>query len=105
MKRTYRILVALVTVSFLAITIAHAEEEKEIALAKVPEKVLEAAKKAVPGITLTEAEVEKTRGGLVYEIEGTAEGKEYEIEISAEGKVLEIEQSADDEEDKDRDKS
>ncbi len=75
--------------------------EKDIPLDKVPTAVLEAAQKAVPGIKLTEAEVERTIKGLVYEIEGTLDGKEYEIEVSSDGKVLEIEDE--DENDKDND--
>ena len=65
--------------------------EKEIQLDEVPSIVLDAAKKAVPGIKLIEAEMEKTGEGLIYEVEGVLDGIEYEIEISLEGKVLEIE--------------
>ena len=57
--------------------------EKEIPLNEVPDVVLKAAQKAVPGIVLTEAEVEKTSKGVVYEIEGTLDGKDYEIELSS----------------------
>jgi uncharacterized membrane protein YkoI len=75
------------------------EIEKEIPLNEVPDVVLKAAQKAVPGIVLTEAEVEKTPKGVVYEIEGTLDGKEYEIELSSDGKVLEIEEEENDDED------
>lgn len=69
------------------------ENEVEIALSEVPKAVQEAAKGAVPGLTLgNEAEVEEENGVKVYEIEGTASGKEYEIEVSADGKVLEVEE-------------
>ena len=94
MERVHLSLAAAVLTLMAGVTVVHAEkgEDEEISLAKVPAKVLEAARKAVPGIKLTEAEVEKTRKGVVYELEGNVEGKEYEIEVSAEGKVLEIEQ-------------
>jgi hypothetical protein len=78
---------------------AFAGIEKEIPLNEVPDVVLKAAQKAVPGIVLTEAEVEKTPKGVVYEIEGTLDGKEYEIELSSDGKVLEIEEEENDDED------
>ena len=71
-------------------------KEEEIALANVPKIVTDAALKKVPGIKLTEAVVETTKKGNVYDLEGTAEGKEYEIEISAEGKILEVEIDDDD---------
>ena len=87
----------------VGISVASAGNEEEIALSKVPKKVLEAAQKAVPGIKLTEAEVEKTSKGLVYELEGTLNGKEYEIKVSAAGKVLKIEKDDDDDDDEDDD--
>ncbi|HIN26495.1 MAG TPA: cupin domain-containing protein, partial [Candidatus Marinimicrobia bacterium] len=80
----------------LFVVTAFAENEKEIPLDKVQTAVLEAAQKAVPGIELTEAEVERTIKGLVCEIEGTLDGKEYEIEVSSDGKVLEIEEEDED---------
>jgi len=64
------------------------EREREIPLSKVPRIVIEAAEKQVPGIKLTEAEVEQRSDGEVYELEGSADGKQYEINISAEGVVL-----------------
>jgi len=97
MNEISRLLVAVVLTLMVGVTVAHAGEEEEIPLAKVPKKVLEAAQKAVPGIKFTEAEVEKTRKGLVYELEGTLDGKKYEAEVSADGKVLEIEEEDDDE--------
>ncbi len=96
-----RSLVAVVLTLIVGVTVAHAEKEEQIPLAKVPGKVLEEAQKAVPGIKLTEAEVEKASTGLLYELEGTLDGKEYEIEVSADGKVLGIEQEEDDDEGED----
>jgi uncharacterized membrane protein YkoI len=83
-----------ITLIFFVIT-AFAGIEKEIPLNEVPDVVLKAAQKAVPGIELTEAEVEKTTKGVVYEIEGTLDSKKYEIEVSSDGKVLEIEEDED----------
>ncbi|UCC21654.1 MAG: PepSY domain-containing protein [Planctomycetota bacterium] len=78
------------------------EDEKEIPLSQVPAEAVQAAQRAVPGITLAEAEIEQEEGCTVYELEGTADGIEYEIEVTADGKVLEVErQDQDDEEDDD----
>ena len=98
-----KLLVAVILTLTAGITIANAEKEEEIPISKVPKEVLKAAQKAVPGIKLTEAEVEKTKKGLVYDLEGTVDGKEYEIEVSAAGKVLEIEQEGEDDKDDDED--
>jgi len=91
-----QLLLALVLILDVGTTVVWSGEEEEIDLSKVPKKVLAAARRAVPGIKLTEAEVEKTSDGLVYELEGLADGKEYEIEVTAAGKVIEIEQEDDD---------
>lgn len=69
-----------------------ASSEQTIAVSDVPDAVLAAARQAVPGLDITEAEREETRTGAVYEEEGLANGKAYEIEITAEGEVLEIEE-------------
>lgn len=80
------------------------EDEKEIPLSQVPAEAVQAAQRAVPGITLTEAEVEEEDGCTVYELEGTADAIEYEIEVTADGKVLEVErEDQDDEEDDEED--
>ena len=96
-KQNNNIWLIAITLTFFVIT-AFAGIEKEIPLNEVPDVVLKAAQKAVPGIVLTEAEVEKTPNGEVYEIEGTLDGKEYEIELSSDGKVLEIEEEENDDE-------
>lgn len=72
------------------------EDEKEIPLAQVPDAAIAAAKSAVDGIALKEAEVEDEDGQTVYLLEGVAGGQEYEIEVTAEGKVLEVEQQTED---------
>ena len=70
------------------------EGEKAIPLSEVPAPALAAARAAVAGIVLTEAEMEKEGGQVIYEIEGNANGSEYEIEVTAEGEVLEVEESS-----------
>ena len=75
--------------------LASAAEEK-IALSKVPEALLAAAKAAVPGIKITEAETETTAEGVTYELEGKANGKEYEIKLNSLGIVLKVTTEDDD---------
>jgi uncharacterized membrane protein YkoI len=77
------------------------ENEKEVPLSEVPAAAVTAAEGAVEGITLTEAEVEKEDGQMVYDIEGTANGKEYTIEVTAEGEVLEVEEETEDDDEDD----
>lgn len=72
------------------------EDEEEVSLDDVPEAVKAAAKGAVEGIALTEAEVEEEDGQTVYTLEGKANGKEYAIEVTADGKVLEVEEETED---------
>ena len=75
------------------------ENEKEVPLSEVPAAAVAAAKRAVEGITLTEADVEKEDGQTVYDIEGTANGTEYTIEVTADGEVLEVEEETEDDDD------
>ncbi len=70
------------------------EGEKAIPLSEVPTVALEAARAAVAGITLTEAEIDEEGGRLIYELAGRANGSDYEIEVTADGEVLEVEQSS-----------
>ena len=97
-KQTNKIWLMAITLIFFVMT-AFGGIEKNIPLNEVPDAVLKAAQKAVPGIELTEAEVERTLKGFVYEVEGTLDGKEYEIEVSSDGKILEIEEEENDDED------
>lgn len=77
--------------------------EVVITLDEVPNGVMSAAKKAVPGIKFTRVERELEGGIWVYDMEGTANGVAYEIEVAADGTVLEIEKEDGDEEDDDDD--
>jgi len=75
------------------------EDEQEIPLSEVPDAVKQAALAEVPGLVLTEAEVEVEDGMLVYELEGFAGDEEYEIEVTTAGKVTEVGREGDDEDD------
>jgi hypothetical protein len=75
---------------FAGFVVAALAREKDIALSEVPAVVLAAATNAVPGIKLTEAEVQMTEKGDVYEVEGIANGESVEIRISADGKDVEV---------------
>jgi hypothetical protein len=80
------------------------EDEHEIPLSEVPAEALQAARGAVDGIVLEEAEIEAEDGQTVYVVEGEANGIEYEIEVTAGGEVLEVErEDEDDDEDDDDD--
>jgi uncharacterized membrane protein YkoI len=97
MKHKFTPLLIIVLMFLIWTAIAMSDTNEEISLSRVPKKVLEAAQKAVPGIKLTEAEIE------VYELEGTLNGKEYEIEVTSDGEVLEVEVEGDAEDDEDKD--
>ncbi len=97
------IMVSILIVSSSALIAGIRESEEKILLSEVPQAILEAAEKAMPGIIITEAEIEKTDEGVVYELEGTVDGKAYEIEISEDGKVLEVELEENDDDDDDND--
>jgi len=72
---------------------------KIIPVKQVPALVMNAAKKAVPGIKITGAETEQNDDKSIYELKGNAAGKGYELKISSHGKILKAEE--DDEEDYD----
>jgi uncharacterized membrane protein YkoI len=101
-SRLFVMLLAVSSVLAMAVPVL-ADDDEEIDLADVPQKVKDAAVAAVKGIKLTEASVEQEDGKTVYELEGTVDGKEYEIEVDEDGKVLEIEQEDDDDDDDDDD--
>lgn len=69
-------------------------EEQEVSLDDVPLTAIQAAENALPGIRLTEAEIELEDGIDVYELEGERDGKQYEIEVTADGKIIEIEEDS-----------
>lgn len=78
-------------------------KEEVIALDKVPEAVLKAAKEAVKDIVLTKCEKETKGGKVVYEFDGNVGEKLYEVVVSAEGKVLKTKEETKAERDDDKD--
>ena len=67
-------------------------KEKDIPLTEVPAKIITVVQNTLPGISLTEAEVEVKNDSTVYELEGKLiNGKEYEIKIAADGTIIKIE--------------
>ena len=80
--------------------VAASGEARAAAVAdEAPENVLDAAKKAVPGLVVTGVESEVERGVLIYDVTGTADGAIYEVEVAADGTVNEIEKGDDGEDD------
>jgi hypothetical protein len=73
-------------------------DEQTIAASALPASIVDAVKAAVPGITITEAEVE----GDGYCVHGTVDGEFVEVEVDENGKVGDIEYG-DDEDDDDGD--
>ena len=68
------------------------EGEEMVPLEKISPSVMEAAKKAVPGITFNKAWKSRIDGQDAYELVGkTRDGKTREVEVSVSGKVLNIE--------------
>jgi len=78
---------------------AFTPEEKEVPLDDVPESIINVALDTLPEFVITEAEIETTADGIIYELEGLLNGVKYEIEISSEGTILEIEKDDDDDHD------
>jgi len=70
--------------------------EVEVSLNVVPHVVKEAAQNALPGIVLSEAEVKRKQGVLVYSLDGTHRGIEYELEVLDSGVLLGLEVDDDD---------
>ena len=68
------------------------EDSTPIDVDKVPAKVMEVAKKELPGVEFEKAWTGKSGGETAYEVRGRNDrGKTREVRISASGKVLEIE--------------
>lgn len=97
------VIAGLVLVGLLAgpMLTLHAKEknERKIPLSEVPKIIIDAAKKAVKGIELKEAEIEEENNTKIYELEGVANDKEYEVEIDEKGTVLYVEIDDDDDHD------
>ena len=68
------------------------DDEIEVAVEDIPSNIKDAVEKAVPGATITEAEIESEDGQAVFEVKVEKDGKEIEVEVTPEGEVLEIEE-------------
>ncbi len=74
------------------------KEDEDIPLSQVPKSIKKAAKEAVKGIKLTEAELEDG----VYELKGYVGDQKYEVKITPKGKVVKIEKEEDDNDDNEK---
>ena len=80
------------------------EDEEEVAIADLPEAVVDAIQERFPEGTMEEAERETEDGQVVYEVEvEDADGTEYEVEVTEDGKILEVERDSEDADDDDDD--
>jgi hypothetical protein len=96
-----RFIYPLVTAALFSLVVltscSEEEAEVEIPVPAVPPKVLSAAEKALPGVEITEAEIERHEDDVVYELEGNLDGKKVEIEIHPDGTIKEVEHEGDEE--------
>ncbi len=99
---TFQIFIIILSIAIGAFAGCGDKDEK-IPLSEVPDVVLTAVQNAVEGIEISEAEIEKTGEGMIYELEGTVDGKIYEIKVSPDGKIIEVEQEGDEDQDKNKD--
>ena len=83
-------LLVMLSAAMILSSCSEQEYEVEIPVSAVPDKVLSAVNKELPGIVITEAEIE-SNAELRYELEGKLDGKEYEIEIYPDGSIIEVE--------------
>ena len=84
-------LASLIASVVLSPTISYAYDEQDIPLSAVPEHILAAAKSALSGVELVEAELITSDNQLFYELEGVKDDTEYEILISQDGELLKVE--------------
>src|SRR5688572_3342456 len=70
---------------------AKVTQKADVPLDDVPQPVLDAAAKAIKGISLTEAKLRSKKSGVVFKLAGVAAGKAYDLKVDAAGRVLEIE--------------
>jgi hypothetical protein len=75
------------------------DDDQVIAVSALSSTIIDAVTAAVPGIVITEAEME----GDGYCVHGTVDGEFVEVEVDADGKVGEIEYGDDEDDDEDDD--
>ncbi|HBR97262.1 MAG TPA: hypothetical protein DD979_07770 [Gammaproteobacteria bacterium] len=93
MKPVAIAIVSTLALGITAINTSLAGEEQAVALADVPEKLLQAAGALLPNATFKTANTEKeSDGSIVYEIQGLLEdGRKVEVDLFKDGKVQEFE--------------
>jgi len=87
--------------SFFINSCTEEDQEKEIEITELPAMVVSAIQDTLPGIVISEAEIEGIEPEIIYEVDGTLDGKEYEVEVTPAGKILEIEEENDEDADDD----
>jgi len=67
------------------------KDEVDIPVSQVPANIISIVQNTLPGISITEAEKETKKDGVIYELEGKLiNGKKYEIKISENGTIIKI---------------
>ncbi|MBN1444216.1 MAG: hypothetical protein JXA90_16005 [Planctomycetes bacterium] len=91
MERSTIACLALAAMTWLSAPAAMAREV-DIEIHEIPEGVLAAARRELPGFVPVEAEIETEKSGRrVYEIDGTASGSSYEVEVLPDGTIVSVE--------------
>ena len=67
------------------------KKEEKIDPDDVPDKVMKAVEKKVPGGTVKEAEKETIGRKVIYEIEKVVDGRESEVKVLPNGRIIKIE--------------
>lgn len=97
--RVVFVVVLLVGLAGLLIATAGAQEkEHKIPVSKLPQKVVEAVNKKLPGAKIIEAEKGQEEGEIRYEVLVKRGGKLYEMEVNKEGVVREFKEKGEVEE-------
>jgi uncharacterized membrane protein YkoI len=73
--------------------------EEEVAIADLPQAVVDAIKKDYPNAELLAAEKETENGETLYDVEFKNDGKTLEAEVTPDGKIVEVEEEDDDDDD------
>lgn len=81
--------------------VRNGDSEEKVALADVPDGVIQAANNALKGGQIKEVEIEVEDGKTIYEVEMVLDGEEYEIEVTPDGVVKEVEKEGEDDEEDD----
>lgn len=85
----------MLVLTLAALVYAKSDRKRDVAVKDIPAPVLDAARQAVAGLQVTEAEMRQTKAGTIYEIEGDADGAEYEVRVRDNGQVLGVKRDDD----------